>query len=184
MIAQNNIAVWNYILCFFVLILVFVPIPQSFLISAANAQDNCKTALEEAQEAYDANHYDVVVRLLNACLPNGIAERTRMRAYKLLAVAYTFENQPDKAKTAIREFLSLNPGYEPDTSQDPPLFVKLLREVKQEIIERGLTKRPSKKKWLWIGVGGGGLVAGVITAVIINREEGRPPRLPDPPALP
>lgn len=182
MITQNNSVLWNYILYFFLSVLVCVTIPRTFLISEANAQDNCKTALEEAQEAYDANHYDVVVRLLDACLPNGIPERTQMRAYKLLALVYTFENQPDKAKTAIREFLSLNPGYEPDASQDPPDFVELVREVKQEIIKQELTKRHPKRTWLWIG-GGSVVAAGIVSYfAFIPAKESKP--LPPPPDLP
>ena len=150
-----------------------------FCISTSPAQENCETAVTEAQSHYDVGRTaDMIVRL-ESCLPDGIPEGPeRMQAYKFLALAYIAEDQSSLAQGAIEKLLDLNENFQPDRTTDPSKFVELVDEAKK-VRSRGKTR---KKRWLYIG--GGALLAGGVTAAIILTGGSSAPRLPDPPPFP
>ena len=151
-----------------------------FCISPSPAQENCETAVTEAQSLYEVGRTaDMIVRLAS-CLPDGIpAGAERVQAYKFLALAYIAEDQSSLAQGAIEKLLDLNENFQPDRTTDPSKFVELVDEAKK-VRSRGKTR---KKRWLYIG--GGALLAGGVTAAIISLTGGSSaPRLPDPPPFP
>jgi hypothetical protein len=151
----------------------FAIIFTTFSLSPAHAQEQeCQAALERAEDQYDVSDYSGVIRLLAPCA-SLIPEERRVRAYKLLALAYLKIDERNSAKANVKDLLELKPKFNPDPNQDPREFVDLVNEAKQE--------RPKSKKWLWIG--GGGVVAGAVAAYFIFKEEGVPdlPLPPNPP---
>jgi len=103
-------------------------------VATAQTQDTCETKLTEAQQQYNAGHLDEAIVLLDSCLnQNVFNEENKISAYKLLALSYIAKNDVAQAKTAIKRLLELMPNYVPDTVQDPPQFVNLIKLVQQEM---------------------------------------------------
>ncbi len=150
-----------------------------FCATPISAQEDCATAVTEAQGLYDVGRTaDMIVRLEN-CLPDGVPAAEQVQAYKFLALAYIAEDQSRLAQGVINKLLDLNENFQPDRSTDPSKFVELVDEAKK-VRSRGKTR---KRRWLYIG--GGALLAGGVTAAIISFTGGSSaPRLPDPPPFP
>jgi hypothetical protein len=172
-----------------------------FLPSAAvrgQEQEKPITELIEAERKYYKGFFDEAADLISGCLSQGgLTIGQQVRAYRLFGLIYIAKNELPKAKTFVRKLFELAPTYEPDPEENPQEFVELVKEVRQELQAQQLQPKPSSekpstpvtqtekrgsKKWLWFG-GGGAVAAGAI-AFLISRGEERPPRLPDPPALP
>ncbi len=149
-------------------------------ISPTSAQEDCATAVTEAQSLYEVGRTTHMIVLLTPCLPDGIpAGAERVQAYKFLALACIAEDLSSLAQGAIETLLDLNENFQPDRSTDPSMFVELVDEAKK-VRSWGKTR---KKRWLYIG--GGALLAGGVTAAIISLTGGSSaPRLPDPPPFP
>jgi len=151
------------------------------LVSVVHAQDDCKTAVAEAQKHYDAGRFLKVIEKLARCLPDGIPKKERTLAYRLQALAYLAEDYRDEAKIAIGKILDHNPDYDPDSIQNPEPFRKLVEAVKSE---RPLLIKvvSGRKKWYWIG--GGGIVAAGVFGFLIRKDKPEEKDLPTPPELP
>src|SRR5262245_40518010 len=67
------------------------------------AQNKCETALAEARKKYELGFFAEAINLLTPCLPNGIPELERVRAHRLLAMAYVAQDYPDKARAEIEK---------------------------------------------------------------------------------
>lgn len=159
---------------------VIVVLALIFCTIQSSAQENCETAVTEAQSLYEVGRTaDMIVRL-ERCLPDGIPEGAeRVQAYKFLALAYIAEDQLTGASKAIEKLLDLNENFQPDRATDPSKFVELVDEAK-----KGRAKKKGRKK-RWLYIGGGTVLAGAVTAAIITLTGGGPaPRLPDPPPFP
>lgn len=142
------------------------------------AQDLCKAALEEAEEAYDKKMYALSVEILNPCLPDAIGPKEhRVRAYELLALSHYELQQTELAENAIRELLKLNGNYVPGPGLDEN-FKDIVAKV------RFVPKEPKKQipKWTWIVNGAAALASGVVIYYVFKEE----PPLPigDPPVPP
>jgi len=98
--------------------------------SWTHAQGQCATALTNAEQMYAAGRFTAVIQILNRCLPDDIPEEQRLRAYRLLALAYLAEDYSDRAENAIEELLELAPGYQPDLAHESEEFVALINRVK------------------------------------------------------
>ncbi len=97
--------------------------------STAQAQEKCINALIEAQKLYETGRYVQVIELLNPCLPDSI--RDKVRAYRLLALAYLAEEYTDKAEDAVEKLLKQDRTYAPDPINDSPEFIALVSKVKR-----------------------------------------------------
>lgn len=142
--------------------------------SIVNAQSKCERAADEAQRLYENGHTAEVILLLNRCLPDSIPEIEREKAYKFLALAYLAEDYNKEAITAIDKLLDLNINFKPDYTRDPEKFIKIVDGEKKE----RLKKRNIKRRILYIG--GGTVLAAIITAIILSPGDKAQP-LPDPP---
>lgn len=153
-------------------------LPTSRIVSLAGAQDRCATVLEQAYELYDVGEYGRVIASLKPCLPVGIETEQKLRACKLLALASLAIDDTVEAEKAVGWMLDQDPKYKPDPSQEQIEFIRLVERAKQQRLTQA---KKSGRKWLWIG--GGGLVAAGVAAVLIS-SGGGVERLPDPPGLP
>jgi hypothetical protein len=178
------------------------PIPNLIKVVSAQTDGVCEQQLTQAEEEYNTGRFDQAIGLITECLGNpGISEHEKMRAYRLLGLAYIAKDYLEDAKTAVKKLLDMVPNYQSDPVQDPPPFTKLVEEVKEQKQSEEQEIKPtdelsqltqleeekgSKKKWYIIG--GGVAAAGIIVAIIAggggngNGETIQP--LPGPPNVP
>ncbi len=105
------------------------------LTTSSWAQDRCETTLAESQKIYEAGRFTQVIAMLNQCLPDGIVAAEKVKAYRLLAMAYLAEDYRKEAEEAIRKLLRLERGYQPHPIQDTEQFIALVEDVKK-LLER------------------------------------------------
>jgi len=164
--------------CLFYVILNNMPYFSSFFVPEVLSQDKCETALTLAENEYTLGNWDRVMALLNPCLPDGIPEAKKVRAYELLALAYTLEDSLAEAKNAIAELLNEKSNYEPD-DRAPGKFIELVNTEKKI-----RARKACIRKLLWIGGAGLATIAGTVTAIVLVKGEKPDERLPDPPKYP
>ena len=112
------------------LLLVFL---TPHLVLAQNSND-CAEELAEANEAYARGRFDQTIALLDRCLnKDGIPENERLTAYRLKGLSYIGKGLEGDARASVRLLLSLVPDYEPDPILDPPDFVSMVDEMKEEM---------------------------------------------------
>ncbi len=102
--------------------------------SAYGQTTACQTELEQAEQAYTLGNFDETIRLVDLCLTkNNIQEAERQFAFRLKGLSYIGKGLEADARAAIHRLLELVPSFQADPIQDPPSFVSLIEEVKQEI---------------------------------------------------
>lgn len=102
-------------------------------VAFAQAQQ-CQAELETADESYSMGRFDQTIELLDQCLEKeGLSETERRLAYRLKGLSYIGKGLQVDAREAVRRLLELVPSYEPDPIQDPPTFVELIDEMRQEV---------------------------------------------------
>lgn len=144
---------------------------QSFTVSAqVQDQVKCEEEINKAQKEYYNGRFDEAIDLIKNCLKKGgLTESEREKAYKLLAQTLIAKGFTSQAKEVIKRILEINPKYNPTIEQEPPKFVKVVSEVKNEAqiqkIKNKKAKKTNGKKWLWIGASG--VVIASVTAIII-----------------
>ena len=165
------------------------------------AQEKCETALADAERQYNDGRLDDVIKTLESCLPAGLKNEDKSKAYRLLGLTYMAKDYLEQAKQSIRKLLELVPNWQPDPDQDPPPFTHLVEEVRKEMKEAVSEKpveqpqekpteiekpreepimtptEPQKrgsKKFLWIGIGAAALGGGLIAAFAGGGGSGGP----------
>lgn len=94
---------------------------------------NCDDVLVEANNLYSTGSFDATIALLDQCLERtDVTEPQRMKAYRLKGLSFIGKGLETDAKATIRNLLSLVPNYEADPVMDPPNFVELITQLKQE----------------------------------------------------
>lgn len=93
------------------------------LITGLDAQNNC---LRTARTAYDEGRLNQL-STLEDCLKNNVltTQEERVEAYKLLALSYLFQDEPDKADEAMLNLLKTNPEFVLNPASDPAEFIAL-----------------------------------------------------------
>jgi len=97
--------------------------------SAIYAQKSCLNTLREAKELYEQGLIDEIPDLLADCMESGFTRAQRVEAYKLIILAYLFDDDQFAAEKMMDEFLKKFPEYEIMPS-DPVEFVYLLESYK------------------------------------------------------
>src|SRR4030042_4814203 len=87
---------------FFIYIIVLV-LPLFSL--TAHAQDDCSKTLQEARNLYDLGMIDEIPKMLSPCMQEGFTRPQRIEAYKLLILAYLFDDNQFEAERTMTEFL-------------------------------------------------------------------------------
>ncbi len=149
----------------FIVLLAGAPFP-----ALAQFSGHCAAELREAEQSYVRGTFSRTVRLVESCLDGRALEtEARVRAYRLLTLAYLQQGDTENARVAAVRLLRAAPGYTPDPVQDPPSYVALLTIVEQDLRAEGALPpaEEEQKSWLarrttWLAVGGGLLIAGII----------------------
>ncbi len=154
--------------------------------SAARAQDACKKELASAEEAYTRGRFDEAIGHLSECLEKRrVSEDERERAYRLMGLSYIGKDVLGEARSSVRKLLELVPNYQPDPALDPPPFVRLIEDVRDEIAaskqappppaqEPAARQNPPQRRGpgTWLLVGGGALLAGAAAVLLAGSGGG------------
>ena len=182
----TNKCVVVVIICVFIFTAHFSP----GIISPAQAQEKCDTAIPDAEKKYNTGRFDEAISILESCLPGDFTEKEKGEAYRIIALAYHAKDYLEQARTAVKKLLELVPDWEPDPIQDPPQFQRMVEEMKQKmetqkqpqeqppVEEEQLMEIPAEppqqlptakkggsKKFLFIG--GGVAIAGALVVVLV-----------------
>lgn len=99
--------------------------------AAVSAQDpeagSCAEKLQTAQNFFDRGQVEQVAGLLKECLKSGFTSEESLAAYKLIIQTYLFEDKPEKADSAMLDFLKRNPEYQLSET-DHSSFVHLFND--------------------------------------------------------
>jgi hypothetical protein len=182
------------------LIAILFILPMMGMEQTVCGQEKCAKDLDEAEQKYYGGKFDDAITQASRCLDEGgLGEPERLRAYKLIGLAYIAKDYLEQAKSAVANLLALVPSYEPDPNQDPPQFTNMVNELKQALARQQKQEEPppvqppaiqpekksGSKKWLWFGGGAAAITAALIVAVSGN--DSPPPAsalLPEPPTPP
>ena len=101
----------------------------AFFIPGRSQESDCLKTLKDAKEHYEQGLIDEIPSMLSACMASGFTRAQRIEAYKLIILAYLFDDDQYEAEKTMDEFLKKFPEYEvmPD---DPVEFVYLLESYK------------------------------------------------------
>ena len=108
-----------------ILILIILLIGNTVIYS----QKSCLNTLREAKELYEKGLIDEIPSLLSGCMESGFTRQQRVEAYKLIILAYLFDDDQFAAEKMMDEFLKKFPEYEVMPG-DPVEFVYLLESYK------------------------------------------------------
>ena len=168
--------------------LLIIPFYDSGSLLYAQSIDIEKT-LNDADQKYTEGRFDETIALLTVCLDApGVTPEQKQRAYRLMGLTYIAKDYLTEAKNSISKLLQLVPNYKPDPIFDPPPFINLVKEVKDENVAKQVTAKEEKsdsKLWWYVG---GGVAAVAVVAVLLSsgsdEEPAGPQPLPGAPALP
>ncbi|MBN1598112.1 MAG: hypothetical protein JW894_07445 [Bacteroidales bacterium] len=85
--------------------------------------------LREAKSLYEEGLIEEIPHLLSGCMESGFTRAQRIEAYKLIILAYLFDDDQFQAEKTMDEFLKKFPEYEV-MPNDPVEFVYLLESYK------------------------------------------------------
>lgn len=98
---------------------------------------SCQEELTQAEQAYTLGSFDETVRLADLCLNKaGIPEADRRLAFRLKGLSYIGKGLEVDAREAVKRLLELIPSFRADPIQDPPAFVSLIEDVRNELNTR------------------------------------------------
>ncbi len=92
--------------------------------ASVRAQEDCFRNLERAEKLFDQGIIEEIPELLTGCLKGGFSPRNKIKAQKLLILAYLFDNRVQEAEAIMMDFLNDNPEYEIQPG-DPTEFTSL-----------------------------------------------------------
>ncbi len=97
---------------------------------------SCTQTLRLAQSIYDQGRLQEVNSIVQGCLQNGFTKQEKVEAYKLLTLAYIYQEEPEKADEAMLSVLRTDPYFEINEAADPAEFVALYRTFRTHPIYR------------------------------------------------
>ncbi len=97
---------------------------------------SCAQTLRLAQSVYEQGRLQELNGILQACLQNGFTRQERVEAFKLLTLAYIYQEEPEQADESMLSLLRTDPYFEINESADPAEFVALYRTFRTYPIYR------------------------------------------------
>ena len=92
-------------------------------------ESDCLKTLKDAKDHYEQGLIDEIPNMLAGCMESGFTRAQKIEAYKLIILAYLFDDDQYEAEKTMDEFLRKFPEYEVMPS-DPVEFVYLLESYK------------------------------------------------------
>lgn len=116
---------------------------SSFFFIYVSGQEDCLKSFQSARRLYDQGMIDEIPEILAPCIESGFTRTQKIEAYKLIILAYLFDDDQYSAEKNMLEFLKKYPEYEIMPS-DPVEFVYLFESYKTKaILSLGLTVGPN-----------------------------------------
>jgi hypothetical protein len=110
-----------------------------FINSSIFGQNECSAQLQEARKYYDLGMIEDIPKLLAPCMEDGFTRMQKIEAYKLIILAYLFDDNQFEAEKTMVEFLKKFPEYE-IIPNDPVEFVYLFESYRTtSVFSFGLT---------------------------------------------
>src|SRR5512133_3048301 len=100
---------FKYLIRSHLLLILLAIMPVSGMAQEAGS---CAEKLQTAQNLFDRGQVEQVAGLLQECLKSGVTREESLTAYKLIIQTYLFEDELEKADSAMLDFLKRNPEYE------------------------------------------------------------------------
>jgi opacity protein-like surface antigen len=85
---------------------------------------------------YDQGRLQELSGIVQACIENGFTKQERVEAYKLLTLAYIYQEEPEKADESMLSLLRTDPYFEINETSDPAEFIALYRTFRTYPIYR------------------------------------------------
>jgi hypothetical protein len=105
------------------LLLTFFSLFMAFQVSFAQ-EEECAFTLEKAEKLFEEGIIKEIPALLSPCLEKGFSKEEKLQAYKLIVLAYLFDDNKMEAEKTMRNFLKKYPEYKV-LPTDPVEFVYL-----------------------------------------------------------
>lgn len=122
----------RYAICIWVFILLLYTDVNVFAQATS-----CAEQLNLAEQAYLQGQFDDTISYADQCLNNqAITRPERQLAFRLKGLSYIGKGLETDARESVRELLEFAPSYTVDPVQDPPTFVQLIEEMRQEIAQK------------------------------------------------
>ncbi|MBK9390346.1 MAG: hypothetical protein IPN68_09200 [Bacteroidetes bacterium] len=102
---------FQYLIRNHLLLILLVIMPVTGIAQEAEV-GSCAEKLQTAQNLFDRGQVEQVAGLLQECLKSGFTREESLTAYKLIIQTYLFEDELEKADSAMLDFLKRNPEYE------------------------------------------------------------------------
>jgi outer membrane receptor for ferrienterochelin and colicins len=94
-----------------------------------HAQTSCADALAQAQKLYDLGQFEDVVNEIQPCLAAKLSRATAIQVHSLLARAWLYADQPEKASKEVSTLLRLDSAFDAGAAGR---FAALVTQVKRE----------------------------------------------------
>jgi len=115
----------------------------AFFFISLSAQEDCLKSFQTARQLYDQGMIDDIHEILAPCIESGFTRTQKIEAYKLIILAYLFDDNQYAAERNMLEFLKKYPEYEV-MPNDPVEFVYLFESYKTKaIFSMGVTFGPN-----------------------------------------
>ncbi|MDA3891498.1 MAG: outer membrane beta-barrel protein [Salinivirgaceae bacterium] len=95
------------------------------MVRSAKAQDDCFLKLTEAEKLFENGQIEQIPNLITNCIESGYNRENKIRALKLLTLAYLFDDNTIKAEKTLLKLLKIDPEYKVNQAVDPVEFIKL-----------------------------------------------------------
>lgn len=99
-----------------------------FIAAEATAQTACTQNLLRARTTFDEGNIQLLPDLLLDCInnkKNGFTDEERTEAYRLLILAYIYQDEPEKADETMLALLKDNPLFQINEAVDPAELINL-----------------------------------------------------------
>ncbi len=122
---------------------IFIFLFSASVFTSVFAQDDCLSTFQDARRLFDQGRISEIPEMLSPCIESGFTRTQKIEAYKLIILAYLFDDDQYAAEKNMLEFLRKYPEYE-IMPNDPVEFVYLFESYKtQAILSMGITFGPN-----------------------------------------
>ena len=113
-------------------ILTFWTLALAVAAMPARAESQCDQLLNEADNAYQTGRFDDALGSLAACLDRHPPRAFRVPVLALMAKVQLAMDDREAARATISRLLLTDPSFAYDPLRDPPIFLTLVEELRQE----------------------------------------------------
>jgi len=152
------------------------------------SQKDWDKKIDEAEQIFYSGQFSQAESILKEGLQSGeLTKEQKSRAYRILGLSYLSRELESQAKDAIKNLIEIVPDYQPNPDQDPPQFIRMVEDVKQQESATGSKKtaeqqpdelkkivqeeqkKGKNKTWYYVA---GGVIVVVVAAILLSGNGG------------